>query len=738
MAGQYDAFDVDDGAAYARPEKQIWEFDVFDQTQWPEISKWLQGEKTYLIEMNRVRFRTIENNLALYKGIQYQSQQLRDDSRDRGVDRNQAVTKIVANHVFDLVQNKVSRLIKYRPGLAVLPTGNELEDKVGAKMSKTLIDHIWYLQNFEGEIQNEFVKLVHVMGECFLATVWDPDAGEIHEDMKPYLQDLQKGKKVTLKQDDGNPEVDDKGRPIELDGIVRYGDVVYEIWYTLDCLLERKQQYRDVDYMFHKKAMSLAEAKKRYGSGISQIISSDGDGLIYDYEKMNTMKLRNEVIRWKFYHRKTKMMPQGAEITFINNLIVDVKPLKSTSGDLPVNRLTDVDLPGELHGVSFIQIIKGLTGTYNNVLNMIVRNHAMVSHPKWVFPAGSVKKESLGNDITLVEYKGPQGPILQQQNPTPPEIFSWLPNLKQEFQQLAGFFGVSRGEPPPGIKAGVALQFLAEQENERFNEMVLKYNEWIRQSGLATLERAADNYEPDDKRMIMVLGRNNQWMTTFFNVEYLARKYDVRIQNSSALPQSKAARTQYLLDLNQQFPNKVSADQVLDMLDLAQPEKFLDFTTVSVKAAEAENEAMMQSIKEINDPEQYEDHIQHWKIHVKQCREWAFKNQTPKEIKDVFEGHILATEMLMDQKAQTNPAYGQLLSQCEGFPLFYVPAPPLPPPAPVPPMGASADMPAGLPAGLAPEPQDSVNIQPPGLLKQQEGANQMPPPTGPIEPTNAI
>ena len=140
-----------------------------------------------------------------------------------------------------------------------------------------------------------------------------------------------------------------------------------------------------------------------------------------------------------------------------------------------------------LHGVSFFEQIKGLTGTYNNLTNMLIRNAVMVSHPKWFVPAGSVALDRLGNDITIAQYKGPTPPSLAVPPSIPADLFKFRDALKEEFQQISGVFGVSRGEPPAGIKAGVALQFLSEQESERYNELVLKWNEVIRQGAEMTI-----------------------------------------------------------------------------------------------------------------------------------------------------------------------------------------------------------------------------------------------------------
>lgn len=723
MGNNYDAFDEQQtSVTYGKPKKEIWEFDIFDPANEKDLIQWLLGEKNYLIEENRSRMKTIETNLALYKGIQYQSQYINDyNASEKGTDRSQILQKIVCNHIYDLTQQKVSRLIKYRPALAILPTANELEDRVGSKMSKMLLDNIWYNENFEGEVQNEFVKAVHVMGEAYLAILWDKNAGPVHRDIQDHMDELKEKGEFVLTNPDGSPELDEEGNQIKISNVMHYGDTVYKIWYTLDCLIDKKSQWREVEYFYHKEPIAKAYAKKKYSYGETKEFAEDA--FIYDYEKMITRKLANECLLWTFYHKKTEFLPTGAEIKFIGDKIISVKPLDSESGELPTERLTDVDLPGELHGTSFIQTIKGLTGTYNNITNMIIRNQVLVSHPKWMVPStAGVNIDALGNDITNVKFKGPIPPTLVQVSPTPRELFDFRTLLKEEFQQIAGVFGVSRGEPPPGIKAGIALQFLAEQENERMNEMVLKYNDWIRRVGIKTIERCADNYQTDDQRMIMILGKNNKWMSEFFDVKYLSRQYDVRVQNSSALPQSKAARTQYLLDLNEKFPAQITPEQVIDMLDLAQPDKFLDIATVSVKAAEAENESIMEGTAALNDPKEYEDHIMHWTVHMKQIREWSFKNQSPQELQEKMEAHVLAHEMLMAKKALQNPLYQALIAEkCPGFPCFLV-IPSAPPPV-VSPSGSDSlpiDAPSmGGESGGYADTGMPVNLPPPGLQAAQ-------------------
>jgi hypothetical protein len=668
--------DVENESANSnRPEKPIWALNLDDSENEDAILKWLLAEQEYLKQENRDRFQAIQKNLALYKGIQYQSQELRSTSTSQN--SKDVVQKIVANQIFDLVQNSVSKLCKYRPGVAILPAEDEFADKIGAEMVDAWLKHIWYTQKFESEIDPQIKKLAKIMGEAYLFVEWDEEAGDMHGEFKKnYLPKLEAGEEVFLLNEAGEKELDDSGNPIRIEAPVYNGDVVYNIRKTTDCLLDRPASgnYSDANYIFWREVMPVELARLKWPKKAEKI-KSNKDAVIFDYEKMEVRKTsKSEVVVWSFYHKRTKGCDKGRLIRFTVDGILENGPSKYSHRELCCKRYVDKLMPGELHGVSSIDFVKGLTGAYNNLTNMILRNQVMVAHPKWMLPAGAAKLESLGNDITIVQYKGPVAPQLVSANATPQEVFGFREKLKEEFQQLFGIHGVSRGEPPPGIKSGVALQWLSEQENERQNEDVLFSNEFQRQVAVMTIAVAGDRYDEDDERQVRILGKHGSWKTIFFDVAHLSKAYDVRISNSSALPQSKAARTQTLLDLNEQFPDRVSADLVLDMLDMAQEQKFIDVATVSVRAAEAENEALLTKDANVPPPEEYEDHIAHWKVHARQAREWNFKNMTPKEVQDRLADHIRAHEMLMEQYAKLNPTYVEQLALLQGFPMFFRPS----------------------------------------------------------------
>lgn len=726
--------------SFSQPKYPLYSLNLDDPRNDQDVLRWLSSELGFLEQENEPRIRVMRRNLALYKGIQYQELETRLDARDRGTDRAQVVRKIVCNHLYDLTKNRASRLIKFKPNVAILPTNDELSDKVAAKVTKQLLDHVWYESDFEGKIQIQLVTNALVMGESYLFILWNEDKG----DLNPAWVKASKehGGKVPVLGQDGEPQKDPQGNVVYIDRPVRTGDIDYKVWLASEVLMQKKRNLADVDYCFTRELVNTQELRQRYPEKASKIKDLE-ECQVYDYEKMEMRPARGEQIIYTFWHRRSPMMDKGRKIVFLKDVILENEESPFSHDQLPFVRFTDMDYPGELYGVSFFENIKQLTGTYNNITNMLLRNIVLASHPKWMVPAGSVALDRLGNDITIVQYKGPQAPVLATSPTVPGDVFSFREKIKEEFQQISGVFGVSRGEPPPGIKAGVALQFLSEQESERYNELVLKYNDMILGIAQMTLAVCGDYYDESDERMIRVIGKNNAWMTKFFDVAYLEKDYDIRIQNSSALPRSLAARTQTLLDLNERFPDQFTSEQVIDLLDLGQSDKFIDSATVAVRTAQAENEELLRDGKQALSeeqlaPKEFENHILHWREHTRMVQEYSFKYQTPESVQERMINHIMAHEMLMMDGAKKNPKFAEELSKLALFPLFYTQemalmSQPEAQGMPIPPVGVPIQEMPQMPVNplVGGEPQLPQNPPMP-TVEQQLGVE------GPVAPTSGI
>ena len=678
----FDDLQSNDGTP--RNDQPIWMMDLDDPKNDPKILDWLNAEFKYLQSESEDRVREIKTNMARYKGVQYQVMDTRSGNRDREQERAKFSPKVVINLAANMTEQRVAQLVKFKPVVQILPQHDEIKDKTSAKISKSFLDYIQQVQQYEAK-NMKVIRMAEVCGEGYLDIKWNPDAGKLHPDYDPEA-------KSPLLDDKGQEVKGESGESVKILDPVHVGEVEYAIINPMRLFFEKALSYDDANYVFHIERCSTAKLKKEYPTKAEKIVPEVAKE-DYNPSKMGEEKLQNETFVITFQHKKSSQMKGGRWIKFTRDVILENKPSRYDHGDFSFERMPGIEFPDEQYAASFFSRIRGPASQFNNLTNAVIRNQMLVAHPKWFVPRGTTKLESLGNDITVVQYQGGVPPTLGQQNPTPAEIFNFRNQLRDEIAMLSEVGDVLRGDPPAGITSGVALTFVAEQERQIANARIVNYNEFVRRVAWKTLQVCAQHYDKSDKRTMLILGKNAAWVSAEFDPEVLARPYDIRIQNSSALPDSKAARMQSVLDFAKTFPNMFPQEQVMEMLDLGQSEKYLTDGAAAARAAEAENEMILDG-KETLPPETYESSLVHWVIHFKAMQDSSFKKMPP-ERQEAMKDHVLATEMLIFDQAKQNPAVLNAAKQNPFFPLFYTPEPP-PPPPPMPPMG-----PDGMP--LPPE-----------------------------------
>ena len=232
----FDSFEAD--SEIARPKRALFTIDLEDKANEKEIHRWLTGELNWLQEKSHDRITNIRRNLALYRGKQYYSQDVRDHHRDNYPQhRKRSTPRVVVNNLYDLTQRKVSRLVKFKPGVSVLPTNDEFEDRVAASSTEKLLKHIWHIERFQEDLTRKIAKISKVTGEAYLFVLWDPEKGDVHPDSKELENGTQK---VPLVDDMGDQLRDDLGNPVFIESPVMTGDVKYEIERPWNVYIERK------------------------------------------------------------------------------------------------------------------------------------------------------------------------------------------------------------------------------------------------------------------------------------------------------------------------------------------------------------------------------------------------------------------------------------------------------------------------------------------------------------------
>lgn len=654
----------DDIAADSPDKINVKPFHAIEKDDEKAVLTWCNKVVETLEKQAVARNASIRKNLETYRGIS--ASVLRSDIRRSERQFLQRVNKFVVNHLHDMTETRISQLSRLKPAVNVLPTNDEYEDRSAAKATKYLIDHLWYINNID-EIRQKMLRNAFIFGESYCFITWNKNKGDLHP---MYVKARDMGIPLTMVDEQGEPLIGSDGNPMVMDpkDPVYIGDIDYEIECPWRVLLQRQKSIDKVEYCFRLSVESTETLKKEYPDKANKLKQTT-NVKAFDADTLTDHLLEEDTVIYEFYHKATKYCKNGYYVKFTNDVILEMSELRFSHGQLPFVRFTDMDVPEVLNGISQYEMVRPIQNMHDNLSTLLAKNIYLMGHSKWVMPRGACKIESLGNDNTIVQYQGPVAPQMMQTMPNPPEAYNFRNMLREEMGQIYGIQGVSRGTPPKGITAAVALQFLNEQEQERNSTTVIKHNDMIKDIAKMTLAVCGDYYDVDDGRMLRIVGKNNKYSIRHFDSANLNKNYDIRLELGTGLPESKAGKIQRIVEIMQMKPDLLSNERWIDLLDLGDTEKMNNLLTVAVRAAESENEDMMAG-RPVGDPEDFEDHVLHWKVHTKAIQERTFKEECPPELREEMLEHIAIHEFLMVEKAKVNPGFEAKLAELPNFPIF--------------------------------------------------------------------
>lgn len=625
---------------------------------------------------------TCMEHIALYQGMAIKKEihkrgRLFRDSE--GFADHTRFRHLIINHLRDVTDSKVSRLATFKTAVTVLPNhGVEFQDKAKAKVVKSWLDSYTYEVNVD-QIRRQVQRDAEIFGESYLLVEWDPERGDIH----PAAKRLKES--ITLETDEGE---------VVVTRMKRVGDVGLRRILPFRVFPEPhpSRDYDRISWTFMEETEYVEELQVDFPEHKDKIQPTQNEVHSEDIHRFGLEKIENKVTVVTLFHKATPEVPKGRIIRFTDRVILLNEELPYSHGEIPLRRLSNIDVPGQMRGMSSFHDLKSLQSAINTLYSIMLRDRSMAA-PKLFVPAGSVDpNQQPSNTPGVVQYKGGVPPTWSVPNLVSGDLMQLIEKLENTFEKLSNSSGTRRGEGIPNVEAFKAFGFFEEQATRRESTSIAKHRDFLQEIYLFVALTAADFYTESDERMIKMVGRHNQYLLKHFNVEDLKHSYDIRVQNTSALPESKAARIQTVIQLSQAFPELFTQEKIADMLDLSSPDAFFDLTTAAINAAEAENEELL-SGQDVAEPQPFEDLLQHWEAHVKQFNSPAVKATLPPDaattnaaIAQVLAGkeemetnspallmvkHLNITEGLMFQKALLNPKFAQRLADFENYPVFF-------------------------------------------------------------------
>ena len=503
---------------------------------WKESTKkkkWLLAKVLETIDSNRKiaaeKYRDIGMGDAFYNGHQYgewdettlswTEEEVYDDE-----------PRLMCNLVKIHVDHAVSKITRYKPSIMTTPESNHEKDIRGSEVAEELLHHEFRENNFD-DLEERWVKGATKYGISFLNVDWDPNAKD------RVIIDNQKEGNVRLKVEE-----------------IFEGDITYRTVKPINMVwdLTAESNWKDAKWVIEIMSVDPETLLYRFPDMKDKIDASiSKNGEMSNGESDRDPK--EAVLAWKFYYKPCPEFEEGYEAFGIDTAVLEANEFPFEHGKLPYIPLiysTDDDF---LFGKGIPQVTFELQTEYNKVKNIKIINENYSSAIKFMNPEGSGydSDEMTNRAGEVIYYAGDREPHWSQPQTVSQELNDSLDRIRAEFQDITYVGSTSQGKPPEGIRSGIAIQYLIENDDLNFAGVIRRKENAMLEVCYMILSLMRQYFEDEDERFYKVIGENKQYQLKQFKKTNLDGKYDIIIQNSNANPLSKAYKMDTIMQLVQ-------------------------------------------------------------------------------------------------------------------------------------------------------------------------------------------
>ncbi|HEX7025376.1 MAG TPA: hypothetical protein VF187_11215 [Gemmatimonadales bacterium] len=519
------------------------------------------------------------------------------------------------NMIHSTIRTEFAKLTKQMPLVGVQPLSGEAADVAQAKASEKILAFL-RRRTHTDEAWREAVMWALVTGTSFVKVYWDPTAGE----------ELMPGIHI------GEIAVDPVA-PLEV-----YPDPF-------------GTQLKDKGWLFHVKLRPPQYVFDKYGVEVEpESVSGDEylEGRLLTLTDQQAGGPRRGVWVKEYWERPNRRFPRGRYVVYARDRVLyasDEAPYPDVP--IPYVALRHIPVPGRFWGDSITSQLKDPQRNYNKARCQAIEIRNAMAKPKWLVPRGSLDRPITGAPGEMVEYNPIAGarPEPAPGRDAPPTFWRDVEQSRNEILEISGQHEVSRAQVPSGVRTGIAIAYLQEQDDTRLNPTAQELERAFEQVETYKLRLARQFYiEP---RVARIVGEDRVTEVIEFTREDIPDGADVRVQAGSSLPQSRVARQEFVLEL---WRERLIQDPrvALRMLEFGDVEGIFEDTDLDVAQAERENEGLKQGLW--HEPEDFENHLVHIHEHNRYRKTQEY-DALPPEIQELFRHHVALHQQFLGQQA---------------------------------------------------------------------------------------
>jgi len=437
-------------------------------------------------------------------------------------DNNEVDSRLSVNYAYKYVRFIHSQMVANPPVVTPRPTSYDYSDQRAARAADHIATHVRREYSLSTRF-SDVCLLVLCHGTGFMKSENDPYAGEILE-------------------------VNRETRELVMEGDLKFRP--RSVW---DIALDHTARtWEDVRYVFERHVMSKEEAGMRWPKSKDKLKDYDkkqNPGRFWDVDEDSS----DTVEVWEYIE---KGLPQngllGRSMFLLSDgtAISDIAPSFYPDAEMPLQLLTDVDIPGAVYGKTFVDYIIRLQQVLNQLDSVFlenVQNHGVIRMV--VYDAAEGEHGNItGDSVDVINVRGTAA-----QKPdfiNPPNLMGDFHRLREQLisgmEQLAGvnesMFGQQSREMSgfsmqTAINAGNMIRTALFNKYKKFTENVYDYMFLLVQKHWNT------------KKKIQVVGKENSYDIKYYSGDDVKEGFVLDMEYGETFSIDPASRREEIMQL---------------------------------------------------------------------------------------------------------------------------------------------------------------------------------------------
>ena len=452
--------------------------------------------------------------------------------------------RVTMNYIRPILRSRTQRLMSSELSWRAVPRSNSHEERDRAAVATNLIESRWRGSEMDAKVRYALF-LADCCGVAYLKQFWNPTLGQltpatltlphpITGQPTPYPIDPQ-----------GQPLADDQGNPLEgteLGFQYRPGDTdtavrtLFNIRINPDAQgLEPNEGFR---WLLDTEVVPLSVVKERWGERAAKVTATAGVGMMRQYERIvrsianrpgssnndlvtgrdgQQLPDKETTLLVEYWEAPSESMKRGRLLVVAGDELLFPRADMGDEEGLPQGVVPHVAIyserrPLDAGGRAIVSDLIAPQKVINTQWGAILEEQALNGPGQWAMFDIPGLSDQVTN-LSAAHIKIPMqsafanrgiSDLIQRINPgqSSPDRWRMLQEAKATMFDIGAFHEIQRGQVPPGVDSGIAVQLLQEAENGQMHDSVRGLKQSLIQWGRQTGKLAKWGYGEHEERWI--------------------------------------------------------------------------------------------------------------------------------------------------------------------------------------------------------------------------------------------